>query len=154
MSHIMISYKSLRVVLIQKVSVANLVGWKIVPIPTFVLKIVPQAPKIRISAISFIASSRFVSLTSLPLVKQMFWKTDGHGTYLFTGSKFISPMLEFLFERFIQWFQFFSFGLNQKSSLFILNLLQLTKLQIYYHCILGKWIFDAFLYAAYIYICI
>lgn len=76
-----------------------------------------------------------VSLASLPLVKQIFWKTDGHGTYLFTGSKFISPMLEFLFERFIQWFQFFSFGLNQKSPLFILNLLQLTKLNIYFHSV-------------------
>jgi len=68
----------------------------------------------------------------------MFWKIDGHGTYLFAGSKFISPMLEFLLERFIQWFQFFCFGLNQKSPLFILNLLQLTKSKINFQLNLKK----------------
>jgi len=63
MSHIMISYKSLRVVLIQKVSVANLVGWKIVPIPTFVLKIVLQAPEIETSA-GFVGVA---SMASVPM---------------------------------------------------------------------------------------
>ena len=77
---------------------------------------------------------RWLSLWHLYRWLKKCLKIDSHGTYLFTGSKFISPMLEFLFERFIQWFQFFSFGLNQKSPLFILNLLQLTKLKIYFYC--------------------